>query len=123
MNRKGFNCEIIGNNIKEKRLLEHMTQAQLAEMADISVVHLSHIENGTVNMSLQTLYGFCKIFYCTPNDILLSTGYGNKNYDKPFMESGLNSEDHQLLEDFSRVLRRRRREEKSDTEHKQDSKS
>lgn len=123
MNKKDFNRETVGKNIKERRLKEHLTQAQLAEMADISVVHLSHIENGTVNMSLKTLNALCNIFFCTPNDILLGTSYRDESHDKPFLEYGLNPEDHKLLEGFTRVLLQQRREEQFDNNHKQDSKS
>ena len=119
MNKKDFNREIVGKNVKEKRQKEHLTQAQLAEMADLSVVHLSHIENGTVNMSLKTLNALCNIFFCTPNDILLGAGYRDEDYDKPFMEDGLNDQDHKLLEQFSRVLRQQRREEQFDNSRKQ----
>lgn len=122
MNKTDFNREIVGKNIKEKRVQEHLTQAQLAEMIDISVVHLSHIENGTVNMSLKTLNALCNIFFCTPNDILLSASYHNESFDKPFLEYGLNPEDHKLIEQFTKVLRQQRREEQFENSHTQDRK-
>ena len=105
MDKKGFNCKIIGENIRERRLKGHLTQAQLAELADISIVHLSHIENGTVNMSLKRLHAFCNIFFCTPDDILLSTSYQTEDNSGFFMEYGLTSEDQKLLKVFSLALR------------------
>ena len=120
MDTKGFNSKIIGKNVKERRLKQHLTQAQLAEMADISVVHLSHIENGTVNMSLKILHTFCNIFFCTPNDILLSAGYQGEKQGGLFLEYGLSSEDKELLEDFSWILRQRHMGEADNNQEQHD---
>ena len=45
-----MNLQNIGNNIKKLRLEKKLTQSQLAEMTNISTVHMSHIETGNVSM-------------------------------------------------------------------------
>ena len=61
----------IGANVKKFRLEKGFTQAQLAEMADISTVHMSHIETGSVAMSLDSLINISNSLGTTPDNILL----------------------------------------------------
>ena len=53
---------IIGNRIREYRLENRFTQAEFAEIMDISVNFLSEIENGRKGMSQDTIYRLCKHF-------------------------------------------------------------
>ena len=62
----------IGKNIREIRNKLGITQMQAAEKADITSVHLSHIETGNTAMSIETLLNLCKALSATPNDILMS---------------------------------------------------
>ena len=66
-----MNQKNIGKNIKKLRTKRGFTQSQLAEMADISNVHMSHIETGAVSMSLEILMNICFSLGSTPNEILL----------------------------------------------------
>lgn len=66
-----MNLKQIGQNVQARRKEMKMTQAQLAEKAQLSVVHVSHIENGSVAMSLDSLLTICSVLELTPNDILL----------------------------------------------------
>ena len=50
-----MNNKIIGLNVKKFRKERHLTQEALAERLDISTVHMSHIEGGSVSMSLALL--------------------------------------------------------------------
>lgn len=61
----------IGKNIKDLRLKKGFTQAQLAEAACISTVHMSHIETGSVAMSIDSLISISIALATTPNDILI----------------------------------------------------
>lgn len=54
--------EIIGNRIREYRIENRLTQAEFAEVMDISVNFLSEIENGKKGMSQDTIYRLCKHF-------------------------------------------------------------
>lgn len=50
----------IGHRVRECRLQAGYTQAQCAEIMDISVNFLSEIETGKKGMSQETIYKFCK---------------------------------------------------------------
>lgn len=77
----------IGNRIKNKRQKERLTQMQLAEMCDISSVHLSHIETGTAVMSIDCMLRLCKALKTTPNYILLDEyDVTNQNDERFFIE-------------------------------------
>lgn len=60
----------IGNRIKSVRESAGYTQEKLAEMADISKTHISHIENGKTKFSLKTLVSIANALDTTA-DILL----------------------------------------------------
>lgn len=60
-----------GNNIKKYRKSKGFTQAQLAEMIDISTIHMSHMETGSVSMSLECLIKNCDRLDISPDDLLL----------------------------------------------------
>ena len=71
MERKdSLNTRIIGLNIKKYRKEKHLTQERLAEALDISTVHMSHIEGGSVSMSLDLLLRICETLGASPNQIL-----------------------------------------------------
>ena len=55
----------IGNRIAEVRKAHKITQAQLAEMLDVSPKHISHSECGTSSLSLKNLIDFCNHFECS----------------------------------------------------------
>ncbi len=45
----------IGKRIRDVRLSKMMTQEKLAEIADLSIAHVSHIETGNTKLSLPAL--------------------------------------------------------------------
>lgn len=47
--------QLLGGNIRENRIRLNLTQADLAEKADISINFLGHIERGTKKASLLTI--------------------------------------------------------------------
>lgn len=63
----------IGRKIKAQRILRRMTQAELAEQAEISLSFLGHIERGTRKLSVETLYAICMALDCSA-DQLMETG-------------------------------------------------
>ncbi len=104
MNRKR-----IGNNIKRRRKELGWTQADLAEKANVSVVHISHIENGKVSMSLETLISLCDILDYTPNDILLGEYWillqnRRDSNGKLLREKTINPEDLFLMQKITHLL-------------------
>lgn len=66
-----LNLKAIGNNIKKHRKSKSLTQAQLAEIIDISTIHMSHMETGSVSMSLECMIKICDSLDITPDDLLL----------------------------------------------------
>ena len=51
-----LNYKDIGIRIKEERARQKMTQERLAELANLSMTHMSHIETGNTKLSLPALH-------------------------------------------------------------------
>lgn len=62
-------CEI-GNKLYILRKSKGLTQAEVAEKAELSDRTYADIERGNVNMRLETLLKICKALNITPNEIL-----------------------------------------------------
>ena len=60
----------VGKRVHDSRIKSDYTQAQFAELIDISVNFLSEIENGKKGMSQETLYKLCKQFNISADYIL-----------------------------------------------------
>lgn len=88
-----LNVKIIGRRVKELRLQERLSQADLAERIDMSVTYISHIETGKKQASLETLVRIAEVFGVTVNNLL----YGNQANDKTEYKMELT----QLLENCS----------------------
>lgn len=54
-----IDLQLIGSRIKEQRTTLSMTQEVLAEKVGTSIEHLSRIENGHANVSLEMLDRLC----------------------------------------------------------------
>lgn len=68
----------IGKQIRKKRKAKHLTQQQLAEMVDISVPFMGHIERGTRKLSVETLLKLLQALDCSADEIL---GTGRQSQD------------------------------------------
>ena len=51
-----LNYKDIGVRVKAERLKQRITQERLAEMAELSITHMSHIETGNTKLSLPALH-------------------------------------------------------------------
>jgi transcriptional regulator with XRE-family HTH domain len=60
---------VLSKNIKRYRVIHNLTQAELAELADISVNFLSNIENGNKWVSPQTLVKFASALNTEPFEL------------------------------------------------------
>ncbi len=69
----------IGKNLETLRLMHGLTQSELAEAADVTTNHISHLESGSSGISLKLILKICRVLKTTPNDIL-SGEY--ETYDK-----------------------------------------
>lgn len=106
----------IGHNIQKYRKKHGYTQDQLAELLDISKVHLSHIEIGARSASLSLILSCCNVLCVTPNDLLEGAYYNQtmenilQNQSTDFDQgkltsaiSSLTSEDRDFVLDLMRL--------------------
>lgn len=70
--------KIIGMRIKEIRKEMGYTQEVLAEIAGLSVDHVSHIETGNTKMSLNVLIKIANAFHVTTDRLLYDNLYQAK---------------------------------------------
>ncbi len=61
---------VIGKRIKELRRKKRLTQAKLAEMADIDSAYISHIERGVTKLSLPTLISIVNALGTTLDEVV-----------------------------------------------------
>jgi len=97
----------IGANVKKLRQEQKLTQAQLAELANISTVHMSHIETGSVSMSLESLLELSRALHTTPNRLLLGE-YELSGEETAQMTQGLTSDENRLLVEFAELLKKQK---------------
>ena len=62
--------EKIGQNIRKQRKKCGLSQEQLAELAEISTTHMSHIETGSTKVSLPTLFMLSRALSCTLDEFV-----------------------------------------------------
>lgn len=73
----------IGKNIRELRRSKGLTQETLAERAELSLNHISHIEIGSNMISLPALVTICEILQTTADRLL----YDNLSQPTVYMKS------------------------------------
>ena len=64
-----LNYKRIGQRIRVMRKARKLTQAELAERADLSVPYISHIENGIKKASLQAVVNIAEALECTAPEL------------------------------------------------------
>ena len=69
--------KLIGKRIKMRRKELGMMQIKLAELLEISNNHMSAIENGRENPSLDKLISLCEILKTTPDFLILGITHSN----------------------------------------------
>lgn len=67
----------IGYRIKEVREQNHISQAQLAEMTDLSVSYISHIENAKRKASLESVIRIVNVLGITVDELLAGVQMNN----------------------------------------------
>lgn len=70
--------KVIGKRIKELRKEKGYTQEVLAEIAELSVDHISHIETGNTKMSLNVLVKIANAFRVPTDKLLYDSLYQSK---------------------------------------------
>lgn len=64
------NYHDIGYRIRKKRISQNLSQEQLAEIVDISVTHMSHIETGNTKLSLPVLLKIANALESSVDELL-----------------------------------------------------
>lgn len=103
-----MNLKNIGNNVKKLRLANHLTQAQLAEKADMSTVHMSHIETGSVAMSIDSLINISNALKTTPDAILWGEfDVNDEKAEKLLMENiqDMTPDENHLIVEFVKLIK------------------
>lgn len=90
-----INYKDIGQRIKQIRLQKKMPQEKLAELAEVSTPHMSHIETGTTKLGLPTIIKIANVLEITVNELLCDTLINSK----PIYEAELAS----LISDCSKA--------------------
>lgn len=65
-----FNFSTIGNRLFSIRKRMGLTQAEVAEAAELSTRTYADIERGSVNMRIETVLKICNVLHITPDEIL-----------------------------------------------------
>lgn len=65
-----FDFRKIGNKLFQFRKKAGLTQAEVAEAADLSDRAYADIERGTVNMRIETILRICNALNITPDEVL-----------------------------------------------------
>ena len=60
----------IGNNLYRVRKAKGLTQAEVAEKAELSDRTYADIERGSVNMRIETILRICQVLHITPDEVL-----------------------------------------------------
>ncbi len=83
----GVSAEILGNRLKKARKEKNLTQEYIAEIVDLSVEHLSRIENGKKNIYLHKLALWCDVLDVPIEEILTgAVTPDNPAYNRQFGE-------------------------------------
>ena len=65
-----FDFNAIGNKLYLIRKRMGLTQAEVAEAAELSTRTYADIERGSVNMRIETVLRICNVLHITPDEIL-----------------------------------------------------
>ena len=102
----------IGQRVRQCRLKSNYTQAQCAEIMDISINFLSEIENGKKGMSQETIYRFCKQLHVSADYLLFGSSDTSLPYQIVEMVNSLSPESLSVLMDYIIALQNLQKIEK-----------
>lgn len=117
-----INFNIVGKRIKESRIHNQMSQADLAERIDMSASYISRIETAKKQASLETLVRLADVLGVTV-DYLLTGNQTNDSaeYQTDFMRlvEDCSSSEKQIIFDVASATKKSLRENKG-LQHKDD---
>lgn len=94
----------IGMRVQIYRNRLHLTQEQLAERIDKSLVTVADIERGAVGFSIETLFRLCNALQITPNDLLLPEAGGDMR-EVEWLTAALQNSPERVRETAADILR------------------
>ena len=62
--------EALGKRIRENRIRKKYSQEKLAELADLSITHISNIEHAKTKVALQSLVAIANVLEVTVDELL-----------------------------------------------------
>lgn len=83
----------IGKRIKRLRKERKMSQEALASRIDVSIPHMSNIENGKTKFSLPVLLSLTNALGVTPDALLVGAGSGEEPKEKVLKQIAAQLED------------------------------
>lgn len=66
--------ELMGRRIAEHRKINGLTQAELAEQANVSRQTVSNIERGVVDATVSTVFALCRVLRVSPSNVFWEVG-------------------------------------------------
>lgn len=92
-----LNYIAIGKRIRNERLRRQLSQEKLAEMAEISPVHLSHIETANTKLSLPVLVNIANVLDVSADSLLCDSLSVSEKAYKHFIQRELEDCDKKEL--------------------------
>lgn len=94
----------IGKRIKEKRIALGMTQEKLSEMANLSIAHISHIENGHTKLSIESLVNIANALGTSADGLLQDNLLHNELYYHEAISNVVSDCSVDEIKDLSHVI-------------------
>ena len=91
----------LGKRVRQQRILNKLTQEQLAERAGISCAFVGHIERGEKKASIETVVALCNALEVTPTVLLQDS----LSEDVMASQMNLTYPESELMADLMTVLR------------------
>lgn len=97
----------IGQKIRKYRKAQGLSQEQLAEMTEISVTHMSHIETGNTKLSLPVLVKMAEILQVQTDDLLFEEFNGKHRVQQEIIDilDSCNEKELKILLEVLRVTK------------------
>lgn len=91
----------LGARVRQQRVLNNLTQEQLAERAEVSTSFIGHIERGEKKASIETIVALCNAMSVSPS-VLLQDSLSDDVMRSQF---SFNKENEALVNGLMQVLR------------------
>ena len=89
----------VGNNIKDQRALKGISQGELAKTSGIGQARLSRVENGQIDVGLQTIEKIAKGLGLPPAELLIESSNPETSINEKLLQvRSLNEYDQKLIE-------------------------